>query len=88
MIDLGKAIKNTERKFGSADTYFFSPVKLSTGELVYGLFTEHEVTTAIKRAEGNLEDISAILIEDEIQESRFGRFTRWLSGFFGSTTRE
>jgi hypothetical protein len=88
MIDLGKAIKNTERKFGSVDVYYFSPVKLATGETVYALFTEREVTTAVKRAEGNLEDIAPLLVEEEIKQTRFGRFIHWITSFFGSTTRQ
>ncbi len=84
MIDLGKSIKNTERKFGSVDVYFFSPVRLPTGEVVYALFTEREVATAVKRAEGNLEDIAIILAEEE-KQTVFGRFIHWITSFFGST---
>lgn len=87
MIDLGKGIKNTERKFGSVDIYFFSPVKLPTGETVYALFTEREVATAVKRAEGNLEDIASLLVEEE-KKTVFGRFIHWISSFFGSTARQ
>lgn len=78
MIDLNKPIDNTDRKFGSVNEYFITPIKLQNGVTTYGLLTEREVLAAVKRAENNIEDIV-------INATRFGRFMAWLTSFFGST---
>jgi hypothetical protein len=78
MININKPIDNKDRKFGSANVYYISSIKKLDGELVYGLFTEKEVQTAIKRAENNVEDIV-------VNATLFGRFMTWLTSFFGST---
>jgi hypothetical protein len=82
MIDLNKPIDNTDRKFGSVNEYFITPVKLQSGELTYGLLTEREVLASVKRAENNVEDIIPVVA------TPFARFMAWLSSFFGPSTRQ
>jgi hypothetical protein len=84
MININKPIENKDRKFGSANVYFLSQIVNSDGNVVYGLFTQHELQVAMKRAENNIEDIVPVAVNSTI----FGRFLTWLSRFFGSTTRK
>lgn len=83
MIDLNSPVKNTIRKFGSADRYYVTQVQTLEGDVLFALFTENEIETAINRADENAEDIE-LLLEEELQ-SKFGKFVTWLSSFFGST---
>ncbi|MDR2219741.1 MAG: hypothetical protein LBE24_04080 [Methylobacillus sp.] len=55
VIDLGKAIRNREHKFGESDSYFLCDV-IRNGERLPALFTREQVNTALARADRNPED--------------------------------
>lgn len=50
-------VPNTERKFGSADSYYHVRVQFAGNVEKHLLLTEHEVTEAIVRADENKEDL-------------------------------
>jgi hypothetical protein len=53
-------VHNQEGKFGSADTYYAIRLQLENGEEKTALFTEHELKTAVERAEKNPEDVPTV----------------------------
>lgn len=50
---------NTERKFGSSDTYFPCRIVDADGNEMIGLFTGYEIDAAIERGVRNPEDVYA-----------------------------
>lgn len=67
------AVENKERKWNEASTYY--PVELEVnGKPTWFMFTEHQLTTAAKRASRNPEDIP----EDK-DSSLLGKLFGWLN---------
>lgn len=53
-------VENTERKFGENAKYYYIRAQFPDGKEQALLFTEHEMSIAIARAEKNAEDLPKI----------------------------
>ena len=68
-LDMTERVDNKDRKFGSNRHYFPCYVVQMDGTICPALFTRNAITTAIKRAEKNPEDV--------------GEKATWLDEIFG-----
>lgn len=69
IIHATEILPNRDRRFGAASVYFPATLRRADGSEVPLLFTDHELTSAKHRAEGNPEDVDAA--------RRAGRSVRW-----------
>lgn len=71
MIDINNRVTNTDRRFGAAQTYYRTDIRM--GDKVHpALFTWAQLVDAMERAEANPEDIP--------RPTRWQRIKAWLRG--------